>query len=130
MDPLARDFVRMVDDPTIKKVCSDAGQAALEPVQSAVRGALPHMSGDLAGTLRMGRNKYGAGLRYGSAKVNYAGPVDFGAWPPGRPFIQAGRYLYPAAKELGPETQRRYEAALDAGINAFRWTNEGDTAHD
>ena len=127
LDALGADFARMATDPEIRRIFQDAGLAALEPVMTACRAALPHVSGDLAGSLRTRRNRLGASGAEGSPKLNYAGPVDFGAWPPGRPFVKAGRYLYPAAMSLAAVAQRNYEQAVVQGIANYRWTNRGGT---
>jgi hypothetical protein len=116
-----------------------AGREALAPVLSAVVGALPqadehrsdgHPAGTLAADVRISSNRAGAGIRMGRAKVNWAGPTEFGGYPAGREFISGGRYMYPAAQPLAGEVATMYSASVQRALDSFTWTNEGDTAHD
>jgi hypothetical protein len=103
-----------------------AGRAAAEPVAAAVRSQLPRVTGTLAGDVRVvsSMQKTGAAVRYGRKPVPYAGAVDFGGWPGDRPYLARGRYMFPAAQNVGDRAARAYETELErifgrSGI----WTN-------
>jgi hypothetical protein len=66
----------------------------------------------------------------GRASLPYAGPLEFGGWPAGREFVASGRYLFPAAGRLAGEAAELYSNALQRGLDAFPWTNEGTDPHD
>lgn len=48
----------------------------------------------------------------GTARVPYAGPVDFGGYPGDRRYIATGRILYPALEAKRAAVMRRYEDAI------------------
>lgn len=75
------------------------------------RVAVPVRSGTLRGTIMaMGTEvKMGGGIRY-------AGPMEFGGWPPGRPYIARGRYIWPVATRLMRGLHRQLEADLNTEI--------------
>jgi hypothetical protein len=103
---------------------------AASPIADVVRGVLPSVSGDLAGTVRVTGGRTGAAVREGRAKVPYAGWIDFGGTrkrphPATRPFIKVGRYLYPSAGPLAADAARTYAAALERGFASFPWSNTG-----
>jgi hypothetical protein len=124
---LAHDFARMPTDPAFRMALQLAGEKALAPVAAAARSAVPHVTGDLGGSIAVGHNKWGATLRMSSV---YAGPVDFGGWPGGREYVASGRYLFPAAGGLSDKADTIYTASLQQALDAYRWTNTGDSPHD
>jgi hypothetical protein len=107
----------------------EAGREAAEPVAAAVREAYPQRSGDLAGSVRVTATRTGAGVRVGTAKVRYAGSVDFGGYPPKKstvyPYIGTGRYLYPTAQnmDLASKAGQTYTEAAQKALDGFDWTN-------
>jgi hypothetical protein len=107
-----------------------AGVEAVTPVADAARAVLPrvdtstHPAGTLAGDIRVSATKTGAKVRMGRASIRYAGPVEFGGYPPGRAYLPQGRYLFPAAARLGPEAARTYSDALEAALARMGWTNQ------
>lgn len=130
-----RDLAKMSDPQSgdLLRAMKLAGKTALEPVAEALRGALPHDSGDLAGTVRLSSTRTGAGLRYGTPKVNYAGPVDFGGYPGDREFVKDGRYLFPVAEGMAPRAADLYSSEIQRTLDAFGWTNttsDGEAVHD
>jgi hypothetical protein len=134
---LAKDIERAGDVASpLNVVLQEAGRAAAAPVGAAAQSALPavetteHEAGTMAGNVRLYTTRTGAGIRMGSARLPYAGPLEFGAWPEGREFIPSGRYLFPAAGRLAAESAQLYSEALERGFAAFPWTNQGDAPHD
>jgi hypothetical protein len=128
---LLRDLER-AGEPTGPLVAAlkQAGTEAATPVADAARAAMPrvdtslHPAGTLAGDIRVTATKTGAAVRMGRASIRYAGPVEFGGYPAGRPYLPQGRYLFPAATRLGPEAARTYSDALEAALARMSWTNQ------
>jgi hypothetical protein len=121
------------DNRSLVKALQKAARDAVAPIAAAVRSQLPHVSGDLAGTVRTSAYRSGAAVRVGTTKVVYGGWVDFGGTRPqgptdraARPFYKDGRYLFPAAKNLQADVLARFEVAVPAALEAFGWTNETD----
>jgi hypothetical protein len=106
---------------------SQAGRTVLDPVAGATRSAYPNVSGTLAGSVTLTTSRSGAAVR---VEAVYAGPVDFGGWPPGRTYVGSGRYLFPAAEAMDASGPEAYAGATQRALNSFAWTNTGDSAHD
>jgi hypothetical protein len=127
---LVRDANRLCADAgPLNEALKAAGRTAAEPVAAAARSAYPQRTGDLAGTVRVGATRSGASVRVGSAKVPYAAMVDFGGYPPkggssAYPYIQGGRYLYPAAEQWASTAAELYSVAAQRAFASFSWTNE------
>lgn len=106
---------------------SQAGRTVLEPVAAQTRSAYPNVSGTLAGSVTVTTSRSGAAVR---VEAIYAGPVDFGGWPPGRTYVGSGRYLFPAAESIDASGPEAYAAATQRALDGFAWTNSGGSAHD
>ncbi len=78
---------------------------AANKVVSAARGRIRSRSGRLAGSLKPFGTQRAAGARMGSAGVPYAGPYEFGGYPAGRPYVAAGRAIYPTFKSMAPSVR-------------------------
>ena len=107
----------------------EAGRKAAEPVAEAARAAVPNDSGTLAGDIRVTAARTGAGVRMGRKTVPYAGWVEFGGKRQNphlslREFIPDGRYLFPAARGMGPQVVDAYSSALTHAFDDIAWTNE------
>ena len=116
-----RDMVRFGDE-SVPQAMIAAGVEVMEPIAARVRGRLPHRSGALAGTVRVAKVRTGASMRVGTARVPYAGPVEFGAWPRGRPFLAGGRYIFPTAQGMASEAAARYSQLIQTYINKYPWS--------
>jgi hypothetical protein len=112
----------------LDRAMAAAGVESVAPVATAARAAVPHETGRLAAAITVTGSRSGASVRYQG--VVYAGPVDFGGYPGDRPYIPSGRYLFPAAAQLGPTAQARFSAAVGAALGRYGWTNTGPDAHD
>ena len=137
---LKRDLVSMGDaGGPILKALAEAGRRAAEPTATAVAAALPrvdvpgahgHPAGTIAATTRILGTKSGAKVAVGSKRVPYAGPLEFGGWPRGRPIVTAGRYIFPAAAVLAEAAASAYADGITRALESFGWTNEGESVHD
>ena len=135
INALVRDLKRLPDSETLLRNLRESARAAAQPVAAAVQAAIPHVSGDLAGSVKVYATRTGATIREGNkTTVLYAGPADFGGWPPRQstsyPWIAEGRWLYPTARraDLSDVALRAYNAAISQAVEQFNWTNEGGNA--
>jgi hypothetical protein len=126
---LVRDANRLCEDAgPLNKALSAAGKQAAEPVAAQARSSYPQASGRLAGSVRTSGTRSGAAVRVGSAALPYAGPVDFGGYPPGREYVGTGRYLFPAAEQLASTAAELYSAGAQRAFDSFNWSNETTSA--
>lgn len=136
---LRKDLSQLADDVTgpLYAAMKQAGRDAAEPVAAAARQTLPHVTGTLAGDVRTSGTKTGAAVRMGRASIPYAGWVEFGGTRPDgseRPYLAAGRYLFPAARGLAERAARDYSDSLARLFDrSDLWTNttsDGSAVHD
>lgn len=139
LNALKRDLIKACGDrATINQAFAKAGKAAVDPIAAAVRGALPHDSGRLAGDVRVNATRSGGTVRMGRASVRYAGWVEFGGRRQApheseRAYAANGRYLFPVARQLASTVVAPYTAALQQALDAIPWTNttsDGAAVHD
>jgi len=134
MAALRRDINKLADNQSSRlyNEIKKAGKEAAEPVAARARADYPHgPSGNLSASVRTSGTKTGAAVRAGSkAKAPYAGWIDFGGSRPDtstRQFVQAGRYLFPAAAGLASRAAELYSAALERTFSdPSVWTNTSD----
>jgi hypothetical protein len=129
MRALARDISKLADDTSgpLLSAFKAAGRTAAEPVAGRARESVPHVSGALAGDVRITSARTGASVRMGRASIPYAGPVDFGGWPEGREYRGGGRYLFPAAADLAGRVVDLYSDAMSRVFaSAGVWENTTD----
>jgi hypothetical protein len=125
---LVRDANRLCADAgPLNKALSQAGRSAAEPVAAATRSSLPDVTGHLRGDVRVGATRSGAKVTMGRGTIPYAGPVEFGGYPPGRDYVSGGRYLFPAAGQWASTAAAIYAAASQRAFDTFSWTNESTT---
>lgn len=141
---LRRDLLAL-DKEYFAKAMVEAGMSVAEPIASAIRGALPHKSGRLAGSVRVGKVRTGATIRTGTKAIPYGGPVEFGGYPRpavlsaranrrgnvpaslltgrygGRPYQRGGRYIFPTAKAMTSAAEAKYSTAVEGAINRYPW---------
>lgn len=125
---MMRDLAKMGEEGSpLLDAMKQAGREAAEPVAGKARGTVPHVDGILAGDIRVTSARSGATIRMGRGSVPYAGPVEFGSWPPGRPFVAGGRYLFPAAQGMASILAASYSEAVNRILNGSGvWTNAGN----
>lgn len=128
---LRRDLNRMGTDlnSPLYAVLKAGAQAAADPIASRARSSLPHLSGRLAGDVRVSTTKTGATIRMGRRSIPYAGWIEFGGSRPDgseRPYLPNGRYLFPSAQSLATQAAATYTVALEKVLNSgLVWTNTG-----
>jgi hypothetical protein len=131
---LQRDFRNMCE-PTgaLAAAMRNAGREAVAPIAEQARTTVPVVSGALERSIVVSSTRLGAMVREGGGGVVYAGPVEFGGYPPGRDYLPQGRYLWPAAQVLGPQAADFYAAAVKRTLDNYHWTNtstDPEAVHD
>lgn len=120
LDDLRRQLLKL-DKDAFTPAFIDAGVKAANPIASAVRSAIPFVSGDMASTVRVAKIKTGASIRVGSTRYEYIGPLEFGGYPGDRPFIRAGRYVYPTATPMVAKAVDDYAAEVQKALDQYPW---------
>lgn len=130
MAALRRDINRLSTDQQgpLYAAIRAAGKQAAEPIASVTRSTIPMGgTGNLAGTVRTSGTKTGAAVRMGTARVPYAGWLDFGGTRPdgsSRDYRPDGRYLFPAAQGRAGQAAQLYADALERVFSSDSvWTN-------
>jgi hypothetical protein len=118
---LRLDLARL-DKEYFTKAFVAAGVKVAEPLARRIRSALPSITGDLSGTVRVGKVRTGARIRVGTASVPYAGPVEFGGHPEGRPYLAGGRYVFPTAQGQAATAAKAYTEEVQAAIDHYPWS--------
>lgn len=123
---LTEDLLKLANDHSSQLLpyLQQAAQRALTPTADTLRSTLPHRSGRLAGSVRVAKTRTGARISEGSDDVIYAGPVDFGGYPPPRPYLANGRYLFPVVQSTTAQAERIYNQAVSQALGRIHWTNE------
>ena len=132
MKALRRDINKQTTSTSsaLYQAIRQAGREAAEPVAGLTRSVLPQDTGRLAGDVRVTATRTGAAVRMGRASIRYAGWVEFGGTRRAphvstRAYDPRGRYLFPAAVRLAPESARLYAAALQRVLSSSSiWTNK------
>jgi hypothetical protein len=131
LNALARDAGRLcAHGGALDNSLSQAGRTVLEPVAAQTRSSYPSVSGTLAASVTVTTSRSGAAVR---VEAIYAGPVDFGGWPPGRDYVASGRYLFPAGEQADASAVDAYGAATQRALDGFAWTNattSAESVHD
>lgn len=110
----ARALFEDIEDDAEHKLLSVASQTA-----TIVRAKVPHVSGRLAASVDASPTGDGADLAIGGG-VPYAGWIEFGGTR-GRPYVSAGRYLFPTAKAAADDAGKAGENAARDQIRTHRW---------
>ena len=98
-------------DAELPKELKGRMKAIADRVASIVRGRLPSVSGTMRRKTKAQANARGAGISWRG--VIYAAPVEFGGWPKGRPYVQAGRYIYPTVDAERSQIEDEVAAVMD-----------------
>jgi hypothetical protein len=117
---LRRDLLR-VDKDYFPKAFQEAGVRVATPVADTIRSALPNVSGDLSGSVRVTKIRTGATIRVGTKSIPYAGPVEFGGYPESVPYVSTGRYIFPAATGLAAKAGEEYGKEVQKAIDHYPW---------
>lgn len=92
----------------------------VQRVADMVSARVPHLSGQLAGSLTSFTDDEGANVGY-DGSVPYDAWIEFGG-SRGRPHISEGRYLYPTALDAQDEFANVAAEAADDTIGRFAWS--------
>jgi hypothetical protein len=98
-----------------------ASRIAAEHTADLTRFSLPVRTGRLSGNVRVAKRR-GSRQRVsmGQKSVPYAGWIEFGGTR-GRPFLPAGRYLFPASERARDSFLRDATAETEKVTRGFRW---------
>lgn len=110
-------------DPQMAKELRLANKAAASVVAEDAAMRAPVLTGRLRKSIRALGQARSSTVAEGSAKVPYAGFIDFGGTikPQGimRPFIKTGRILFPALAAKTPQVMDIYERKINEIVSKF-----------
>jgi phage gpG-like protein len=111
-------------DASLPRELRPAFNKAAEVVAFAARGRVPTRSGSLASSIRPLSTQTEGRVAMGSAKVPYAGFIEFGGRvgrkkSVSRPIVKSGRYLYPTFRERRPLVEAIMVKALDDVVTRY-----------
>jgi hypothetical protein len=89
-------------------------------VAGIVAGRVPHLTGQLAGSVESSTDDEGVAVSLGDG-VDYAGWIEFGG-SRGRDYVPEGRYLYPTLLEAEDEFAQIAGNAADDSVGRFAWS--------
>lgn len=88
-----------------------------DDVLSYVRARIPRVTGNAAGTYRVGPGPSGPEISFGGPQAPYVPWLEFGgkAGRSGakRPYVPGGRYLYPGIRSVSEDWEQEILRALD-----------------
>lgn len=99
---------------------AEAAEPLTQRVADVVSQRVPHLSGQLAGSLTTTRDDEGAGVGY-DGSVPYDAWIEFGG-SRGRDYVPEGRYIYPTAAEAGDEFAQLAGHAAAQSAERFPWS--------
>ena len=105
-----------------KRIGENAGpgmQSAADRAAERVRGSVPVDSGALMGSVTTGTDGDTSYLGMGEG-LEYAGWIEFGGTR-GRPYVDQGRYVYPAAQAVTPQAVDAASKTASKEIGGYPW---------
>jgi hypothetical protein len=117
-DELVSGSLQLVD-----RIDHTAGPAMEQSAQQAaarVRGSVPVLTGALAGSVVAGSTHEGTAYMGMGEGLPYAGWIEYGGTR-GRPYVDAGRYVYPAAHAVEPQLVAASSDNAKREIARFPW---------
>jgi phage gpG-like protein len=123
-DAAMADLKRWADD--LKPQVDKAGAPLGQRVAGTVRGRVPHLSGQLAGSVESSTDEEGIVVSLGDG-VPYAGWIEFGG-SRGRDYVPEGRYLYPSMLDAQDEYEQLANNTAADSIGRFRWSTPSAAA--
>lgn len=102
--------------PAVNKAADPLARRVADLVASRV----PHLTGQLAGSVDTTSDDEGVGVSLGDG-VEYAGWIEFGGTR-GRPYVPEGRYLFPSALDAQDEYEQIASDAAGDSAGRFHWT--------
>ncbi len=107
------EFTDAIED--LKKIHKEIAERAADKA----RARIPKRTGRLASSVRGSGTKTMASVRWGRKSVPYAGPIEFGGYPNGVPFVAKGKHVYPAVEDFGPQALALYAREIDRLASRF-----------
>ncbi len=108
-----------------KKVGGDMSEFTLmhreiaAKVVAKAKPRIPEKTGALRKTMKGKGTQSRASIKWGKDKLPYAAIVEFGGYPKGRPFIKAGRHVFPAIRRMHPQIINDYREHTDRIVDKF-----------
>ncbi len=105
-----------------ERICQDTARQVRFPIGRQLmrsRGDQSRAPGTLQRSVSVRRQPFGATLAVGAI---YAGAVEFGGWPRGRPFLRGGRYLWPVWSARLAGMTNDYNQEVQEMIDGFAWS--------
>ena len=106
------------------RIAKSAGPSMATPaarVADSVRGAVPRLSGALAGSVTYGSEDDSSSFVGMGEGLEYAGWIEYGGTR-GRPYYDQGRYVYPAAQAHQSLVVGAAEKQAETEIARYPWT--------
>jgi hypothetical protein len=138
VEAMRRDWARLwANGGPVDKAMAAAGVAAVAPIASLTRSAVPSSSGRLAATVRTRPLRTGGEVDMGDSGTRYAGWIEFGGWRRAphesyRDYDSRGRFLFPSglAALHDATVDTGYTKAIQGACDGFGWTNRDTAAAD
>jgi len=99
---------------------SKASEPFAHRVAGIIAGRVPHLSGQLAGSVEASSDDEGVEVGY-DGSVAYDGWIEFGGTR-GRSYVPDGRYVWPSALEAQDEYEQVAAEAADDSARRFAWS--------
>ena len=123
-DAAMADLKRWADD--LKPEVDKAGEPLGQRVAGIVKSRVPHLSGQLAGSVESSIDDEGIVVSLGEG-IPYGGWIEFGG-ARGREYIAEGRYLYPSLLDAQDEYEKLAADTAADSIGRFRWSKPSAAA--
>jgi len=104
----------------IGKAAPGAMRQAADKAAARVRSSAPVDTGALVGSVTTGTEEGQAFVGMGEG-LPYAGWIEYGGTR-GRPYVDAGRYVYPAAQAVTPDAVAAATRATEKEIGGYPWS--------
>lgn len=119
VDDAMADLRRWADQvsPAVAKAAADP---FAQRVADSVSARVPHLSGQLAGSIEATSDDESVAVGY-DGSVAYDGWIEFGGTR-GRPYVPDGRYLYPTALAAQDEFAQVAADAATETVGRFSWS--------
>lgn len=101
----------------VERALRNVSKDIADDVLSYVRSRIPRVTGNAAGTYRVGQGSTGVQISFGGPQAPYVPWLEFGgrAGRSGatRPYVPGGRYLYPGIRAVSQDWEDEILRAID-----------------
>ncbi len=118
VDDALADLKRWADQ-LAGEIAEDSGTLGTR-VADTIRGKVPRLSGQLAGSVTSGGLEDGVEVSMGLG-LEYAGWIEFGGTR-GRSYVPEGRYVYPSALDASDEFEKLAAQTATDSVGGFSWS--------